>query len=100
MPARRLVPVLLLSLLAAPACSDDAFTRDDAVARLRDAGLSGRAADCLVEALFDEVGFDDLNVERDPSDEERRIVELFDQACADGSVSRRERQRIEDALDG
>ena len=90
--------VLALGATAMSACADDTFTRDDAVERLRDAGLSQASAECLVDALIDEIGLDHLNVERDASDEEREIAGLFEDACADGRITDDERDSIRETL--
>lgn len=73
---------LVLGLVAALAsCSDDVFTREDAVERLRDAGVPAREAECVIDGVIDRVDLDVLNEEREPTASEQGALDEIRAEC-------------------
>ena len=72
---------MLAALVLLGACSDDVFTRDDAVERLQDAGVAESEAECIVDRVIDRLDLDVLNEERDPTAGERTALDEVRAEC-------------------
>ena len=82
--SRRTTPIVLVlgGVLTLASCTDDVFTRDDAVARMREAGVAASEAECIVDDVIERLDLDVLNEERDPTPNELRALDEIRAECA------------------